>query len=306
MNGFVAIPIDLIVEEWIIYYWPMFETDIFIPQMYGETIDSAKPVSFRKALNGLIKRYQNSGGLSSFLIQYKSDPSLARSPAVKTVFQQIRKAIKTGPVQYAGNSSHGLMFRNSKDGFIEINNELWREFTLMSHWLIDALIVRWGNFCAQADRKNEITAAKVIELLLTNPLSTTRCTYEARSVYSGKKQLQCVWTETKLRGDSYEVDHLIPFSLWQNNELWNLVPASKKANNRKRDKLPTLARMIDSKDRIITSWKLLAGEYQQRFLNEAGRFTNQSLPRDNWEITLFNAVKEAVEVTAIQRSWPRY
>ncbi|WP_418887615.1 HNH endonuclease domain-containing protein [Leeuwenhoekiella marinoflava] len=34
------------------------------------------------------------------------------------------------------------------------------------------------------------------------------------------------------------MDHVIPFSVWKNNDLWNLLPAAAHINARKRDKIP--------------------------------------------------------------------
>ena len=52
----------------------------------------------------------------------------------------------------------------------------------------------------------------------------------ARDTYKQQPALECVWTGTVLRPDKFDVDHVIPFSLWHNNDLWNLVPASPAAN----------------------------------------------------------------------------
>ena len=44
------------------------------------------------------------------------------------------------------------------------------------------------------------------------------------------QQMQCVWSAKTLK--KYDIDHSMPFSLWPNNDLWNLVPSDSKVNNK--------------------------------------------------------------------------
>jgi hypothetical protein len=77
-----------------------------------------------------------------------------------------------------------------------------------------------------------------------------RSTIEARKLFSGLDRLECVWTGSTLR-ESFDVDHVIPFDLWHNNYVWNLLPASKTANSKKSNKLPSTEILRSRKDCIV-------------------------------------------------------
>ena len=66
----------------------------------------------------------------------------------------------------------------------------------------------------------------------------------------------------------YDVDHMIPFSVWKNNDLWNLLPSQAKTNNQKRDKIPSPDLIEKQKDLIIQYWELLNETQTQRFKKE--------------------------------------
>ena len=70
--------------------------------------------------------------------------------------------------------------------------------------------------------------------------------------------LDCVWCGKPILEPDLHVDHVIPFSLWGDNGRPNLMPAHKKENHQKRDKIPSPELIGRCKDRLI------------RYLNIAG------------------------------------
>ena len=64
------------------------------------------------------------------------------------------------------------------------------------------------------------------------------------------------------------IDHLIPFSLTKNNDLWNLLPTTKTVNKRKNAKIPTPKVLQEKKKRIMYYWSLMREEYANRFDTE--------------------------------------
>jgi 5-methylcytosine-specific restriction endonuclease McrA len=107
----------------------------------------------------------------------------------------------------------------------------------------------------------------VVELLLTRP-EAERETQLARTLYAGKRDLECVWTGRRVT--SFEVDHVIAFALWGNNDLWNLMPASRTANHAKRDALPSRALLEAAEPRLVDCWQFLRRQAPRRFDSEAG------------------------------------
>src|SRR5262249_27309208 len=85
--------------------------------------------------------------------------------------------------------------------------------------------------------------------------------------------LVCVWTHKPLTGN-FDIDHCLPFSIWPNNDLWNLVPTSPTINRGQRgkfDRLVSAETLIDSGGCIQSWWKAayLAGGLMERFRVEA-------------------------------------
>jgi SAM-dependent methyltransferase len=72
-DGQVSIPLKLIADKWLEYYWPLFESETFIPQKRGEKPECLKPVAFRAELEQLIALYRNMGGLCGFSIAYRAN-----------------------------------------------------------------------------------------------------------------------------------------------------------------------------------------------------------------------------------------
>lgn len=95
----MAIPLRLIADKWLEYFWPLFESPSFIPQKRGEKRGCLKPVMFRAELNDLINLYRGTGGLCRFSVEYRGN---ALAPAAATAHRKavsrIADAIRNGPV----------------------------------------------------------------------------------------------------------------------------------------------------------------------------------------------------------------
>jgi 5-methylcytosine-specific restriction endonuclease McrA len=74
----------------------------------------------------------------------------------------------------------------------------------------------------------------------------------------------CFWCERRL-GAAVEVDHVIPWSHFPNDDLFNLVLADRECNNSKRDRLVTAELVERWTQRELSALKGLAGELQWPF-----------------------------------------
>lgn len=83
-NGLVSIPLLSVVEKWMEYYWPLFESETFIPQNGGEKPQCKKPVAFRAPMGELITAYRNRGGQAAFTVQYRDN---GHTPTGRTASQ---------------------------------------------------------------------------------------------------------------------------------------------------------------------------------------------------------------------------
>ena len=321
-NNTVSIPLGLIAEKWLYYYWPLIESDVLLPQMNGAEIN--RQIAFRKPLSLLIDAYRNAGGLSAFNADYRGGKMsvLSRGFLLESI-RAISDAIVKGPINYAGGSIEGgeqiftfygnlgvRKIRSREDvsaqlGRVFFDASIWREMSLVGHWISEAIILRWAELVHQFSFKSIPVASIVAELLVTPELS--RDVAVARSIFQNNKKLQCVYTGLSLSGSRFDVDHLIPFSAWHNNDLWNLLPAHHKVNGNKSDKIISQETLTQCEDRIIHYWRLENDTHPERFQNELCRTllgTNAHVV--NWEKPALSALSEAVEMLAIQRGAERW
>jgi hypothetical protein len=170
----------------------------------------------------------------------------------------------------------------------------------LGYWVSQAVILQWAEKTTSLGKG--IDVASVVGLLLDK--EDVRSTAEARRIFSNLPSLECVWTGASLK-ESFVVDHVIPFDLWHNNDAWNLLPASKAANSKKSNKLPSPELLKQSKERVIGYWELLVAFEDVKFFREAESLL--FLPRENWQAPLFGQLCSAIEMTALQRRvarWP--
>lgn len=304
-NGKVALPVRYVAEKWLQYYWPLIESKVFMPQINAEAPDADNWIKFRRSLGALISLYVKAGGYSGFRIERnKGALSADKQKLLKQVMSDIASAIVTGPVKYAGGALvTGRVFDyDSATKSVLIPNDLWIELSHLGYWVSQAVILQWAEKTTSLGKG--IDVASVVGLLLDK--EDVRSTSEARRIFSKLPNLECVWTGVSLK-ENFEVDHVIPFDLWHNNDSWNLLPASRVANSKKSNKLPSSELLKNRKDNIIFYWEMLKNFEQSKFIKEAE--TLMVISDQNWQNALFGQMAAAVEMTALQRGvsrWPSF
>ena len=309
-SGHVHVTMDSIARKWIEYYWPIIESPIFIPQTRGEYPAYAKPIAFRAGLEQLISRYCPLGGLQQF--SRDQDEQRITEDALslyRSTLSMVKKAIRQ-PVHYSGggdNPDKPFSYDVHRKTVV-LDGELWRELLLLGHFIRDSLILRWAELTAHISVQTSgpsISISSMIELLLTET-RRERNVADARSVYTRQPSLECVWTGKSLAA-AFDVDHIIPFSLRHDNSLWNLMPAHPRANNAKRDRLPSSSLISRRRDPIIHYWSLLYRELPNRFTADYRRLTGvEKVEKTNWQYTLLHIFQEIIEATAVTRGSLRW
>ncbi len=303
----VKIPTELIARKWLEYYWPLFASVTFIPQKYGEKADGAKRIAFRRQLSELIAM-SRCAGLGKEMAEFTiAERSRRLPPPVQKAFDvtigKLKGTVWNMPVRYAGPGEFSIFQYDPADQTVVMDAQLWREFSLTGSWIADACILRWSELTAQISKKT-LVPSQIIDLLLKTPIPE-HDTSAVRDALGNDTPLRCVWTDQTLR--EYQVDHAIPYTLWHNNDLWNLFPANPGVNNQKRDKLPTHRLVVRRKECIVNYWEKMHTAYPIRFMAEASAFCGTGrVHAKNWENPLFHALLEAIETTAVQRGIPRW
>lgn len=311
-NGKVAVPVDRMAERWLRYYWPIFASPQTIPQSQSEGAGPNQPVAFRAPLQALMQAFGQQGehgGLAAWQAAASAGQLDARLQRLqREALRSIAATIRSGPVTYAGGAlDSGRIFQfDGPTRSVLMSAELWRELGLLGHWIIDAVIVRWAALTERFAHRQGIHAGDVLPLLLARP-DPDRVTAVARGIYLAAKADRCVWSGRRLNPKSFVVDHAIPFSLWGNNDLWNLLPADKAVNGQKSDKLPTGELLKARQPEILDNWRLTRDAMPQAFDRQASHLLGHDLQSGKaWEGELFTRLREAIELTALQRGIERW
>lgn len=312
-GGQVAVPMVRIAKRWLLYYWPIFASQQFIPQSQAEGAGNlSQPVAFRTPLKALMHHFAGQGDHGGLTSWHLASTTCKLSPAIATLelaaLRSIASTIRSGPVAYSGGAlESGPLFEyDSKSRSVVIPAAIWSELSLLGHWIIDAVIVRWAALTERFGFRQGIRSGDVMPLLLARP-EPTRATALARAAYLQAGVSACVWTGHALSQRRFDVDHVIPFSLWGNNDLWNLLPADPKVNGQKSDLLPSSDLMTLRRPEIIANWELLFDAMPEAFRHQTATLLDQSVASsERWMDRLFSRMNEAVEMTALQRGVERW
>ena len=85
-DGKAVFPVGLLIEKWLIYYYPIFESKELIPQINGND-----QLAFYNQFQKIINFYKTNNGLSSF---YNDLRNKGIPQEIKTDFIQLSKKLK--------------------------------------------------------------------------------------------------------------------------------------------------------------------------------------------------------------------
>lgn len=283
----VHFPMGLLIEKWILYYYPILESEERIPQINGNT-----QIAFNEHLLKIINAYKNIGGFSAFYNDFKNKgiPNHLKADFF-ALAKKLKDTISTMPMKYIGqsiyNNHYSIFTFNSNKikygaepidvefliknfGIFSIPTDYYEAFKILGPIITgqDSILFKWAEFSVRASKK-DLSIEKVVNEVLKSPI-TAREIAESKKIYSDilkrEGKVFCVWTGKAI--SSYDVDHMIPFSVWKNNDLWNLLPSQSKINNQKRDKIPSPDLIEKQKDLILHYWEMINETQSQRFKKE--------------------------------------
>lgn len=298
-------PLGLLIEKWLIYYFPFYEHERPAPQING-----TNKLAFQDELKEVINYYKSSGGLSVLFHEMRTrGVSADIQPSFLALVKKLRDTITKMPMRYLGssiNNGHYTLFKYQASGRMStpvrttedmirtfgncvIPIEYYEAFRLFGSFLSgnDSILFKWADFSVTASG-NRITTEQVLQQALVYPV-TDRDMLVAKQVYQRLQQrkegLHCVWTGDRLK--AYDIDHMIPFSVWKNNDLWNLMPAKASVNHQKRDKIPSAPFLKQRKEAIISYWELMQASREAAFFSELRVSLLGDAPGDNWQQQAF-------------------
>ena len=348
-GGRVAIPLRLLAQKWLAYYWPFVDTTSPILQGRPATTSSGnkQDIVFREALTELRRVWQlylggNTKPSDGFIISSElSRPSRASKYAPQIIQQfdrtiaLIAKAIEQ-PIRYAGTGVDSVFEQPKsldlsdlqkerielipsglpRERSLVINASLWNSFRNLSLWIEALCIHEWCLFTEARSKSSEfvrgVSRGYIYELLTDQPSNRRPLTWERNAIdilmYEGAV-FTCPWTEKPLSIGNYDLDHIVPLSVYPTNELWNLVPSDRAHNqHKKRDLLLSTDRLDRSKNYISLVYKnYMKSEPLLTTLNSDvySRFGNINL-FDPSEISITRVVLRFVDLIATARNLARY
>ena len=183
------------------------------------------------------------------------------------VFQCHKETVRTNNVKFWRIDKESL----SQFGVFKVPVEVWQCMGQYACWLEPVIVNEWIKLMQGFQTLYDDT-------VYYKSLQWDEGRRDTQPVRSRVQQLQqngeiihCVWTDKRLRNEHYEIDHCFPWSRWFNNDLWNLMPASVKANGEKSEKLPSAPLLHHSRERITDWWNsaYMNSSMNERFLMEA-------------------------------------
>ena len=95
-DGRAHFPTGLLIEKWVLYYYPISASDVSIPQING-----AARLAFEFKLKAVIEYYKTRGGFSAFYIDFKNKgiPKEIEQTCL-TLFKKVKESISKMTMKY--------------------------------------------------------------------------------------------------------------------------------------------------------------------------------------------------------------
>lgn len=313
----VTIPVGLLVLKWLEYYYPIIEARL--PQKSGDNLNT-NTLTFRSQFEKLTDYYQNIGGYDVFYKDFiKCSYPDELNAIVYYLCKSIRDTITKQPMRYIGRSISDdyysiykkveggqrlskpdkldVEFLIDRFGRFSIPNDYFSVFEYLGSFITGthSILINWAKFTVDTGDRS-LTMRSVLPKILQSPLNERDVSISSKIFdnYSSEiGPLYCVWSGKKIQGDR-NIDHVLPFSIWRNNDLWNLLPTKQKVNSDKNDRIPGVNLLNQSKNRIIKYWKYIYSREPEIFTRELkiSLVNKDLLHQKNWETTAFDALKD--------------
>jgi len=342
----VAVPLRMLAERWIAFYWPFVEAEAPIWQgaRNRRTGGRAQDMAFRPELTRLRLAWEAhwrapARPADGFLLASEMRVARRRAalpPSLVAAYDEALETIiktLTLPIRYAGPGEWSVFERPARlsstgagvealpsarpdDRCLFVSAEVWRLFLDLSLWVEALCIHEWSLFTETVRQPGnaEIERGAVYQVLTDRPDNRRPLTWERNQVdilLLEGQAFRCPWTLRRIEAPSeYDLGHLVPPSIYPTDELWNLAPTDARFNHRtKRDRLPKLERLAQARGVLVETYTSYA---QSHSLREAlahdgvGRFGAVDPKSDTFAQDLAGATMRFVEHVADSRVLARF
>lgn len=291
----VLVPLKRIAARWVQYYFPLTKAGI------KQTTN--KKMAFEDLIHSIEFGQNEYFQLKDAL--EKNDPSL--DPLLK----KVAKTIKDQPAKYSGNHHYEIFqsvskldasvypeLKHSELGMITVPLSIWRDLNFFSHWIEDSLSIQWAELTEKINKDRKF--AKYLDLITKTVQEDERSTYLVRSLFKNKN-IHCVWTGKEI--SQFAVDHMLPWSIWRNNDLWNMLPSDSRTNGQKSDRIPSIElirKRFGAKNGSIKGyWETFANHHENLFAFQLDKSLGLEL-NDAFTSTGLEALEQMIVKTQIK------
>ncbi len=286
INGeYAYLPLGLVIEGWIFDYFPFVFNGIR-QQNSGRVLNKQIESSYAELFDYMQLNPQKTIWRDAYAKTYLQYLSLEldsyQSQVMMKLAKQMATTVTTMPMRYSGTNDYEIYTPDKKTfGDVPRTEKFNREF----------LINNFGTFCISkehylifrymgqslygsstiARRWRETTYALNKDKFATDRIDAMiyKTIFSDRNTNIGRKFLpddcHCVWSGKKLTKGKYDIDHVLPYSIWFNNDLWNLLPCDSKINGKKSDKIPSPELILKQSDIIISYWNIYEEKAKELF-----------------------------------------
>lgn len=321
---YAYIPYALVCYYWIMYYWPLLENQI--SQVGRNTVLGFEPALM--ALMDEVKKEHTDSGLSQYLAQFKEGfaEGVPLHYLTLNLMKRLKTAISTGPVLHAGAEgtfSSSTKFCKSSNrqplnlfdyigsrGCIRLKLGLFFEMQVFGSILSDAIAVKWAQECVRFSilRKTQHSLPQILPHILADQFIERDQDVARELAYkllTEQHFLLCTYSGQHLKQD-FAMDHILPYSIFYNNDLWNLVPTLPKVNNTKSNRIISLNTLNTSQQRLSRYWEYLLFAKQRQFSAELRSTLHINTASRKWQSHLFDAITRQADITAQHIGFKRW
>ncbi len=308
------IPFGLVVEGWIFDYLP-FVFNRIRQQNSGNVLNAHIEEAYNELFGNMHLDPNKTTWEDAYEKIYSDYLSLNFNPERSRILLKLSKRIASTiakmPMKFSGDRHYEIYTPDRTSfGRIHMTGTFNRQFLIESfdtfrisrdHYFIfrymgqslygtSTIARRWRETTYALNRSELVTER--IDSMIFKTIFADRNTNVARQYLPN--DCTCVWSGRTLRNGHYDIDHVLPYSVWFNNDLWNLLPADSEVNSQKSDKIPSPELIKQRKEHIIHYWNI----YEEKARNLFDYQIRTSLGKKNIEVPDKNLFIEAMREKA--------
>jgi hypothetical protein len=345
-NKDIAVPLRMLAEFWVAYFWPFSNPNepIWQGPRSNRNGQLTNDMAFRKELQQFRKKLQNNTNSFSqpsdgffitneMRIPRRRDTYQGMFKQYEAVLRKIGITIGNMPVRYAGPGEytifdepalfsqirmHTIPLPSTQDNdlCIVIKSDLWKTFQEMSLYIEALCIHEWCLFTERVDQGDgvSISRGEIYQILTTRPDNRRPLDWERNRVdllLMEGEVFTCPWTEKQItQPTDYDLDHLLPISIYPINEMWNLVPSDPYFNEHiKRNRIPAPDRLLKAKphlEKTYTNYTKLHELANALYEDADSRFPGLSIENAEYPASVASSVVVFIDKVGSYRNLARF